>query len=134
MVFLVAGEALFVVGLGVSAFERDDLGLVAVVGGVSLAGAVAFFAGVFEIELGAFLQDGMGVLIEGLGQVVVAHGAVFVVDATGLGLCPLLGGILGGQPVKAACQNSSQGSYHSEQEQVLQNLWSKRHGNLDYLA
>jgi len=126
LVLLMAGEALFVVGLSVSAFKRNDLGFVAVIGGMGLAGAVALFAGVLEIELRALLKYGVRVFVESLGQVVMTHGAVFVVNASGLSSRPLLRGILGGQPVKAACQNSPQGGYHNEHEQVLQSA-SKRH-------
>ena len=130
MIFIMAGEALLAVGLGGGAFEGDDFGFIAAVGGMVLAGAMTFFAGVFEVELGALLQDGMGIFIEAAGQVFVTHGAVFLGDAAGFGSRPLFGGILGQQAIGITGQEPPEGGYHSEREQVVEGSL-KRHGNLD---
>jgi hypothetical protein len=67
----------------------------------------------------------MRILVERLGQVLVTHGAIFVVDAPAFRCLPLRG-ILGQQSAGIAGQNPYQGGCHEKQEKAFKNAW-KRH-------
>jgi hypothetical protein len=129
-ILAVAGQALPVVLLFVSAFEGDDLCYISAAFCVGLAGTVAGFAGVFEIKPRTFFQYGVRIQVKCLGLILVAQGAIFVVDASGLWHDSLLGrGSLGRQLTETAGQNPPQGSRHGYHEDKSNTAW-KRHFRL----
>jgi hypothetical protein len=118
MILTVAGQALLAVFLACRAFESYNFALFAAVGSVFFARAMTGFAGILEPVFRAFLENGVRILVEGLDDFFVAGGAIFIVNAPGLGCRGrLLGRILGLEPVRAPGQNSRQNECCARQEE-----------------
>ena len=76
VILFMAGQALLVVRLEGLAFETDGLGFIAAAINVSLAGAVAGFAGVGDLIERALLEDVVRIFGECVDNVLVTSGAV----------------------------------------------------------